>query len=115
MDPTLREEVNELHAQVCKGLADPNRIILLYSLVVAPRNVTELTELTELPQPTVSRHLRVLRERGMVTAQRIGQSVYYEVADRRIIEALDLLRAVMADNYRGKGDLIDSFQEEYQA
>ena len=102
MDEHLREEVLSLHAKLCKGLADPNRILLLYTLAEGPHTVNELVERVELNQPTVSRHLGVLRERGMVNDHRIGQSVLYEIADERIIKALDILRAVMADNLRGQ-------------
>ena len=49
MDANLRKEINELHAHVCKGLADPNRILILYSLADKPCTVTELTDLTDLP------------------------------------------------------------------
>jgi ArsR family transcriptional regulator len=108
MNNNLREEVNQLHAHICKGLADPNRILLLYNLVDGPLSVTELVDATELPQPTVSRHLGVLRERNMVNATRSGQSVLYEITDKRIIDALDLLRAVMADGLRSQGALISN-------
>lgn len=97
MDHQLREEVAQLHAQVCSGLADPNRILLLYALAEHSRAVGDLASALQLPQPTVSRHLKILRERGMVTAQRDGQSVVYALSDARIIQALDLLRAVLAD------------------
>lgn len=103
---TLKEEVNQLHAHICKGLADPNRILLLYNLMEGPCSVTELVNKTELPQPTVSRHLRTLRERNMVMATRKGQSVIYQITDPRIVEALDLLRAVMADGLRNRGNLV---------
>ena len=97
MSQDLREEITYLHAGVCSGLADPNRILIIYALAAGPQNVSELAAGLELPQPTVSRHLKVLRERRMVSAQRQGQSVYYSLADQRIIQALDILRAFMAD------------------
>ncbi|NOY98342.1 MAG: winged helix-turn-helix transcriptional regulator [Chloroflexi bacterium] len=97
MENNLREEVNQLHAHICNGLADPIRILLLYALAESPRSVNELSKHAELPQPTVSRHLKILRERGLVIAQRKGQFVYYRLADPRVIEALDILRAMMAD------------------
>ena len=97
MDRTLIEEVNLLHAQMCQGLADPTRILILYLLADSPRHVSELTDLLDARQPTVSHHLKVLRERGLVTTTREGNAVRYDLRDRRIIEALELLRAVMAD------------------
>lgn len=98
MDEKLREEVNNLHAQICGALADPTRILILYTLADRPHNVTELAEALGMPQPTTSRHLKTLRERGMVQAEREGQSVIYSLADTRIIQALDLLRAFLADS-----------------
>ena len=105
MATDLREEIHQLHAQICSGLADPVRILILYSLSEKPRHVNELSEQTSLPQPTVSRHLKTLRERGLVSAQRDGQYVHYHLADKRIIDALDLLRAVMADNLKERAQI----------
>lgn len=100
MADNLREEVVRLHAQVCSGLADPNRILIIYSLAEGPRNVNDIANHMELPQPTVSRHLKVLRERGIVRAERDGQSMNYRLSDQRIIQALDLLRATLADQLK---------------
>jgi ArsR family transcriptional regulator len=93
---TLRREVHQLHAGICQALSDPNRILILYELRDGPRNVGELAETLNMSQPTVSRHLKVLRERGMVLAEREGTSVYYTLRDARVIEALNLLREVLA-------------------
>lgn len=97
MDQKLTEEINLLHAQICQGLADPNRILILYLLADSPRYVTELAEMLGVSQPMVSRHLKVLRDRGLVTTTREGNTVHYALRDRRVIQALDLLRTVMAD------------------
>ena len=72
MESALRDEINTLHASFCKGLADPNRLFLLYTLYEKPCTVNELADKLGLPQPTVSRHLRVLRERNMVIDTRQG-------------------------------------------
>ncbi len=112
---SLHAEVNLLHAQVCRGLADPKRILLLYALADGPRRVTDLANALGLPQPTVSHHLRILRERGLVVGQRRGTEVTYALADRRVIEALDLLRAVLADMLARQADLaqrVGASQEE---
>ncbi len=90
-------EILQLHAQICAGLADPKRIMLLYELASGPHNVTELANALDMPQPLVSRHLKVLRERGMVVAERVGPAVRYHLADSRLIQALDLLRDALRD------------------
>ncbi len=72
-------------------------------------NVTEIVQSLEFPQPTVSRHLKTLRQRGLVIATREAQSVYYALADKRVIEALDILRVVLADLLDNQRTLAQSF------
>lgn len=109
MAHALEQEVNQLHAEICAGLADPKRILILYALHDKACSVNELVELLNLSQPMVSRHLKVLRERGMVTTTRIGATVEYSLADERLIQALDLLRAVLAGKLRNQAALADTF------
>ena len=110
MHPTLEAEVTQLHAEICGGLADPNRIMILYELAVGSKNVTELCNALNMPQPLVSRHLKILRERSMVTTVRHGTVINYSLADERLIQALDLLRAVMRDGLTKRAALIDAFE-----
>ena len=107
IEQQLRDEVMRMHAQVCAALADPNRILLLYSIAEQPRSVGDLVKALGISQPAVSRHLQNLRERRMVTATRDGQNVFYSLADQRIIQALDLLRSVLADNLSYQGSLAE--------
>jgi len=93
----LEQEIKLLHAHVCEGLGDPKRVLILYLLATRPRNVTELAEALDIPQPTASHHLKVIRDRGLVLAERDGTAVYYSLADHRVIEALDILREMLAD------------------
>ena len=51
MANNLREEIYQLHANVCDGLADPIRILLLYTLSDAPCNVNDLSKRVNLPSP----------------------------------------------------------------
>jgi ArsR family transcriptional regulator len=95
-------------------LADPTRILILYTLAEHPINVSDLAAQLELPQPTISRHLKVLKDRGMVAAERDGQSVYYSLPDERIIEALDLLRSVLSDALGSQVALARSVSEEIE-
>ena len=111
VSPALTEEVTALHAGICSGLADTRRILMLYALSEKPRNVSELAEELGISQPTASRHLNLLRERGLVTAKREGQSVVNTLADERIIQALDLLREVLASNLQSQAALVESVSE----
>jgi DNA-binding transcriptional ArsR family regulator len=108
MDERLEQEINLLHARVCSGLADPTRVMILYALAEEPRYVGELTEELGLPQPTVSRHLKILRDRSLVKSERSGASVFYSLTDKRVIEALDLLRAVLHGILTQQAELIEA-------
>jgi ArsR family transcriptional regulator len=109
----LAQEINRLHANICSALADPSRILLLYLLADGPCNVNSLVDQLEMPQPTVSRHLKVLRDRGLVVAERDGQYVYYRLADKRVIKALDLLRTVLADRLTKQSRLVHKLVESF--
>jgi ArsR family transcriptional regulator len=106
ISPALIQEINQLHADFCSALGDSTRLILIYALIESPRNVSELTSDLGLPQPTISRHLKILRERGIVTATRQGMTVQYALADRRIIDALDILRNILHDRIQYRASLI---------
>jgi ArsR family transcriptional regulator len=103
---TLIQEITQLHADFCSALADSTRLVLLYSLADAPKTVSELTQELELPQPTISRHLKILRDRGLVLARRQGMTVLYTLSDQRILDALDILRSIMRDRIQYRASLI---------
>jgi len=105
---TLLEEIPQLEANFCSALSDPTRLLLLYALHKSPRTVTELCAELRLPQPKVSRHLKTLRERGLVQPVRQGTSVIYHLVDSRLIQALNLLRAVMRKCIAHQASMIHS-------
>jgi ArsR family transcriptional regulator, arsenate/arsenite/antimonite-responsive transcriptional repressor len=82
--PLVRDPVDEVAAaglvQVFKALADPVRLRLV-SLIGAHQGgevcVCELTTAFDLTQPTISHHLKVLREAGIIGSERRGTWVYY--------------------------------------
>ncbi len=111
MNSSLELEVHQLHAEICGGLADPNRIMILYELSGGPKNVSELVNALGMPQPLVSRHLKTLRERNMVKTERRGTVIIYSLGDERIVQALDLLRAVMREGISKRAALVDALGE----
>lgn len=97
MEATEQAEVVALHARLCGALADPKRLLLIYELSGGPRTVTELCRSLGLAQSNVSQHLAVLRDRGVVSAERSGNNVLYRLRGRQVVEALDLLRQFMRE------------------
>lgn len=104
---TLSQEVIQLHADLCSALADPSRLLILYALSDQPSTVSDLTDEVGLSQPATSRHLKILREHGLVQSVRQGISVEYHLTDPRLIEALDILRAVLRDQLAHRASLME--------
>lgn len=73
----------QAEAALLKAVADPYRLTMLATLAAAADEVCvcEFTDALPLNQPTVSHHLRILREAGLVTRERRGTWVYYRLAD----------------------------------
>jgi len=112
VNPTLKQEIIQLEADFCAALSDPTRIFILYALNERSQNVTGLTNELAISQPTTSRHLKVLRERGLVYTERQGTVITYHLTDQRIIQALDLLRSAMRDRLTQQANLITEFGKE---
>lgn len=85
----------QLKAELCKTFSDPRRLIIINELRHGERTVSELVQLLEAPQAVVSRHLAILRDRGVVNFRRAGTHVYYRLTDSKIIEACDLVHDIL--------------------
>ena len=74
-----------------KALAHENRLVILCLLSERERSVTELEELLQLSQATVSQLLARLRHEGLVETRRDGRAIYYSIGDettRRFVQAI---------------------------
>jgi DNA-binding transcriptional ArsR family regulator len=90
-------EMYALHARLCKAIADPKRLLILDALRDGERAVGEIADELGLSQPNTSQHLAILRERNVVTTSRSGNTIYYSLNSRKVIDAVDLLREFMAE------------------
>lgn len=80
-------------AESFKLLGDPTRARVLYALLEAGELcVCDLSATVEVPQPTVSQGLRLLRAAGIVKARKAGRMSYYSLADSHVRMLLDLSR-----------------------
>jgi ArsR family transcriptional regulator len=90
-EPLTPPERDELAARF-KALADPTRVAIVNRLSTADEVcVCNLTETFDLSQPTISHHLKVLRDAGLVEASRRGTWAYY----RLVPEAIAALRLAL--------------------
>jgi ArsR family transcriptional regulator len=91
--PALDPEAADDLAAVFKALSDPTRVAIVSRLASGEACcVCDLTETFELSQPTVSHHLRILRDAGLVQAERRGTFAYYWL----VPEAIERLAGVFS-------------------
>src|ERR1700761_8168433 len=76
---------------VLQALADPHRRLMLESLAQSPATAGELAALLPIARPGASRHLRVLREAGLVEARQDAQRRGYSLREEPLLEVEQLL------------------------
>lgn len=101
------DELELLHSKVCRSVGDVRRLQLLYALEDGALPVNSLVQILEVPQPTVSRHLALLRQNGLVCTERSGTQIFYSIADRRIISILDNMRQVLHEMIESQSGKLD--------
>ena len=92
--PTIREDVHQRSAVIGRALSDPKRLCVLESLANGEVSVSDLSSVVGCQVPNMSQHLAVLRAAGLVTTRRDGSTVYYRLADPRVLEAYRLIQAI---------------------
>ena len=83
------EKLIRLKAKVFKALADPVRLKIMEFLRDGEKCVCEIIPHVDIAQPLVSRHLKILRDSGLVRVRKEGNRRYYSVTDPRIFGIID--------------------------
>jgi len=83
------EKNNKFKAKIFKALSDPVRLNILDFLRDGEKCVCEIIPHVKLIQPVVSRHLKILKERGILRDRKDGNRRLYSVTDRRIFKVVD--------------------------
>ena len=102
MLPLLRSDAEPWLQRIATGVREAMRLQLLAALLHGERSVTELTQLLKRSQPSVSKHLRVLRDQQLVRTRRDRNRVFYRIADddapgRSVVAMLELLEGAVPE------------------
>ena len=106
--------IYELKAELCRALGNPVRLELVHFLREGPQRVSDLAEAVNSNQGTVSRHLAVLRNSGILTASHQGRDIYYQIVDPRISDLCDLMRQVLLEQASKRSRMLKTFDEELE-
>jgi len=92
--PTSSEIDRQRYAAVGRALADPKRLCVLESLAGGELSVSDLSSKVGCHVPNMSQHLAVLRSANLVQSRRDGSTIYYRLADLRVLEAYRLIQSL---------------------
>jgi len=105
---TATTEIYTLHADFCKILANPTRLMIMAILSHGEMSVGELASTCDTALPAVSQHLKILKNHHMVESRKEGHSVFYQTTDSRLMEACTLIRTVLLDGMRKRGEVANT-------
>lgn len=108
----VNTEIFHLHAEFCKTLANPTRLMILALLSKREMNVGEIAEVVKVRISNVSQHLSALRSKNIVEARKEAQTVYYSLVDPRLMEACHLIRSVLLEDLKHRGMIAHDFEAD---
>ena len=103
----------EIQADLCKCMSSAVRIEIVHVLRDGPQRVSEIARNTGYTQATISRHIGVLRNGGVVIAHRHAQEIIYQIANPKIVEICDLMREVLMAEASHSSKIMEGFQDEH--
>jgi ArsR family transcriptional regulator, virulence genes transcriptional regulator len=104
--------VFDLQAQLCQSLGHAIRLRIIHTLKDGPKTVSEIARMLDVSQPSISRHLSVLRSAGLLSAHRKGAEAFYELTNPRVIEVCEMMRSILAERESLQLDLLSSLNGE---
>ena len=108
-----QRSIFEIQADLCRCMSSAIRIEIVHVLQDGPQRVSEIARITGHPQASISRHLGVLRNGGVVIAHRHAQDVVYQIANPKIVSICDLMRDVLVEESSRRSKLVEGFQDEH--
>ena len=84
-----------LHAEICKVLTEPKRLMILDALRRGDRSVSDIAATIGVTLPNASQHLAVMRAAGLVRGRRDGTTITYELSEPTIVEACDVIHRIV--------------------
>ncbi|MFH0714234.1 MAG: metalloregulator ArsR/SmtB family transcription factor [Candidatus Diapherotrites archaeon] len=98
----MNSDLFDLHAELCKTLADGKRLKILYLLGDGEKSVSALAKQAGIRQANLSQHLAILRQKGVVKSRRDGTTLYYKIAYPKMVKACNLIRNVLLSQLKNR-------------
>ncbi len=91
----IPKEIYEIHADICQCLANPKRLEIINTLGDKEFAATDIAGKLGISCANASQHLAIMRNKGILKSRREGVSIYYCLANPKVITACDIMREVL--------------------
>ncbi len=108
---TYSATIFDLQAELCAAMSNSIRLKIVHLLKEEPLRVSGIAEALETNQATVSRHLTVLRNAGILASTRQGTDVIYQVANPKIVSICEMMREVLVTRESQRSELLNQLKE----
>jgi len=98
-------ETFEIHAEFCKAIANPKRLMIINLLGNKKMTVGDLAESLNLSVSNISQHLKVMKNHQVVRSEKSGHQVLYWLSDRRLVKICENIREIIHDLYTERRDI----------
>jgi ArsR family transcriptional regulator len=102
----MEKERYTARARILKALAHPTRLWIAERLADGERCVCEFVDAVDADFSTISKHLAVLREAGIITGEKRGKQVYYRLRVPCVLNFMDCVEAVLVADARCRNAMI---------
>jgi ArsR family transcriptional regulator len=100
----------DLQAELCSAMGNSVRLQIVHLLNEGPKRVNAIAEELGVTQATVSRHLAILRNVGILSAQRQGTDILYQIVNPKITEICEAMRSVLAERETLRSEILQDFK-----
>ena len=104
------EPIYELHADLCKIFSNAKRLEIIDSLKDKEMSAGELIARIGLSKANLSQHMSVLKLKGVVLTRREGVNIYYRIANPKILQACQLIREVLFEQFQEKRKMVSGLR-----
>lgn len=104
----LQTTIFDLQAELCLAMGHSIRLQIVHLLRQGPRRVNDIARELRVGQATISRHLSVLRNVGILSSQRQGTDIIYKIANPRIPEICESMRMILAERETQRSEIVQN-------
>ena len=102
----MERSIFDIQAEFCKAMGNATRLQILHVLRERPMTVGEIVDALGKTQSNISRQLAVLRSVGVVSGERNGTEMRYQITDEKIGEVCDLVQKVLLEQTQRQTDAL---------